>query len=61
MLWIKKKSNKKNTLVFKTKKGIKRSKPQNLLNKQSESDCVEEQITSRSGIKDLTVKGSANG
>ena len=44
MLWTMKKSDKKNTLVFRTKKGIKRSRLQNISSEQTDSECTEEQI-----------------
>lgn len=57
MLLIKGKSDKKCTLQFKTKRGVRRSKPQNLSNEQANSDCIEEQVIEHSERERTNVEG----
>lgn len=48
MFWPGKKYYKKTTLVFKTKSGIKRSRPQNVSSEQTDFDCTENQVLEHS-------------
>ena len=48
MFWANKKRDKKRTLVFRTKNGIRRSKPQNVSSERTDSDCIENQIAHHS-------------
>lgn len=48
MFWSKEKHDKRSTLVFKTKKGIKRSRPQNASSEQTNPNGIENQITENS-------------
>lgn len=47
MLWSKRKRDRKNTLAFKTKKGVKRSKSPNMSSEQILLDYTEDQNTDR--------------
>ncbi len=47
MFWPRKKYDKKTTLVFKIKSGIKRSRPQNVSSEQTD-DCAENQFLENS-------------
>lgn len=48
MFWTRKKCDIKTTLVFKTKSGIKRSRPQNVSSEQTDSDCTENRFSEHS-------------
>ena len=48
MFLSKKKNDKKSTLVFRTKKGIRRLKWQNVLNEQIDSDSIKNEIKEHS-------------
>lgn len=48
MFWTRKKHDIKTTLIFKTKSGIKRSRPQNVTSEQTDSDSTENQISEHS-------------
>lgn len=45
---IKERRDKKCTLQFRTKSGVRRSQPQNISNEQTDSNCVEEQVIEHS-------------
>lgn len=48
MLLIKERRDKKCTLQFRTKSGVRRSKPQNISNEHTNSNYVEEQVIEHS-------------
>lgn len=57
MWWSKKEHDKKKTLVFKTKSGVKRSRPQNISNEQTDSECCREESIERSESMEHHIKG----
>lgn len=57
MLLIKERHDKKCTLQFRTKSGVRRSNPQNISNKQTNSNYVEEQVIEHSEGEKTNVEG----
>ena len=57
MLLIKGRRDKKCTLQFRTKSGVRRFKPQNILNEQTNFDYVEEQVIEHSEGERTNVEG----
>lgn len=61
MLLIKGKRDKKCTLLFRTKSGVRRSKPKNLSNEQNNSNYIEEQAIEHSEGERSNGGGDING